>query len=176
MPKTKSAAKKAAASKAGPSEAVSTRAKPKPIPEGFHTITPYIAVSNGEAAIEHYQKALGAKVLHRMPMPGTNKIMHACLEIGSSKLFLCDENENMKAPKSGVGGSQFYLYVADVDTSHKQAKAAGMKELAAPSDMFWGDRMSSLLDGFGHRWDLASHVRDVSPEEMAAAMRQLSKP
>jgi PhnB protein len=66
--------------------------------------------------------------------------------------------------------------VADVDASHKQAKAAGMRELAAPSDMFWGDRMSSLLDPFGHRWDLATHVRDVMPEEMAVAVQQSAKP
>ena len=105
-----------------------------------------------------------------MLMPGTSKVMHACLKIGSSKLFLCDENENMKAPKGGAGGSQFYLYAADVDASHKQAKAAGMKELAAPSDMFWGDRMRSLLDPFGHRWDLATHVRDLG--SCGAAVRQ----
>jgi PhnB protein len=166
MPSPRSAAKK-------PSPA---EAKTRPIPEGFHTITPYIVVSSGEAALKHYEKALGANVLHKMLMPGTSKIMHACLEIGSSKLFLCDENEGMTAPKGGVGGSQFYLYVADVDASHKQAKAAGMKELAAPNNMFWGDRMSSLIDPFGHKWNLASHVRDVSPEEMAAAVKQFAKP
>lgn len=153
-----------------------TQSAAKPVPEGFHTITPYIVVSDGEAAIEHYQRALSAKVLRRMLMPGTIKVMHACLEIGSSKLFLCDENEKMKAPKGGTGGSQFYLYVTDVDTSHKHAKAAGMKELAAPNEMFWGDRMSSLMDPFGHRWDLATHVRDVTPDEMAAAMKQFAKP
>jgi PhnB protein len=165
MPSTRLAAKKSAPGKAAT----------RPIPEGFHTITPYIAVSSGEAALKHYEKALGAKVLHKMLMPGTSKIMHACLDIGSSKLFLCDEMEGMKAPQAGVGGSQFYLYMADVDASHKKAKAAGMKELAAPKDMFWGDRMSSLMDPFGHRWDLASHVRDVAPEEMAAAVKQFTK-
>jgi PhnB protein len=176
MLRAQPAAKKAGRSKVGPSKAAPSKAKPQPIPEGFHTITPYIAVSSGEAALEHYEKALGAKVLHKMLMPDTNKVMHACLEIGSSRLFLCDENEKMKAPKGDAGGSQFYLYVADVDASHKQAKAAGMKELAAPNDMFWGDRMSSLMDRFGHRWDLASHVRDVTADEMATAVQQFAKP
>jgi PhnB protein len=113
-----------------------------------------------------------------MTVPGSKQIMHACLQIGTSKLFLCDEMPSCgeKAPKDGEGGSHFYLYVADVDVSHKQAKAAGMKELSAPNDMFWGDRMSSLIDLFGHKWDLASHVRDVTPDEMAEAMKQFAKP
>jgi PhnB protein len=120
MPRARAAAKKAGAGKAGPSKAAPAKAapstaKPRPIPEDFHTITPYIVVSSGEAALEHYAKALGASFLHKILVPGTNKVMHACLEIGSSKLFLCGENEKMKAPKGGSGGSQFYLYVADVE-------------------------------------------------------------
>ena len=168
MPSTQSAATKPSAGK---------RTTPAAIPEGFHTITPYIVVGGGEAALEHYQQALGAKVLHKITIPGSTQIMHACLQIGTSKLFLCDEMPGCaaKAPKDGVGGSHFYVYVADVDASHKQAKAAGMKELAAPKDMFWGDRMSSLMDPFGHKWDFASHVRDVGPEEMAAAVKQFAK-
>ncbi len=144
------------------------------IPEGFNTITPYIAVSNGNAAIELYEKALSAEAKNRMMMPGTDKIMHSCLQIGSSKLFLCDGNDNMPAPKDGERGASFYLYFDDVDAQHKQAVAAGMTEVMAPTDMFWGDRMSTLKDPFGHSWSLATHTRDVSEEEMAKAMKAMA--
>ena len=145
-------------------------------PEGFHTITPYIPVSDGAAAIETYKAALGAEELMRMPTPGSDRIMHACLQIGTSKLFLCDEypDNGMPAPKNGSGGAHFYLYVDDVDAQHKTALAAGMTETMAPTDMFWGDRMSQLTCPQGHHWMLASHVRDVSPEEMAEAMSQMA--
>ena len=111
-----------------------------------------------------------------MTLPGTDKIMHACLQIGSSKLFLCDENpdQGMFAPKDASTGSKFYIYVDDVDAQHKQAVEAGMTEISAPMDMFWGDRMSVLTDPFGHTWDLATHVRDVGEEEMAEALAQMA--
>lgn len=143
-------------------------------PEGFHTITPYIAVSDANAAIKHYQDALGAELLMKMELPGTDKVMHSCLQIGSSKIFLCDENEGMPAPKDGEGGSLFYVYYEDIDDAHKKALAGGMHETMPPEDMFWGDRMSGLLDKFGHRWSLATHVRDVSSEEMAKAMDKMN--
>ncbi len=144
------------------------------VPEGFHTITPYIAVTDAAAAIEHYTDALDAELLIRIQMPGSDKIMHSCLQIGSSKLFLCDENEGMQAPKNGQGGSSFYVYVDDIDSAHAKAVKAGMTETMAPDDMFWGDRMSSITDKFGHHWSLASKVRDVSPEEMAKAMSEMA--
>ncbi len=141
-------------------------------PECFHTITPYIAVSNADAAIALYKSALNAQEEVRMTLPGSDRVMHACLQIGSSKLFLCDENpeQGMPAPKDTTCGSKFYLYVDDVDTAHQRAVAAGMIEISAPMDMLWGDRMSVLVDPFGHTWDLATHVRDVSEAEMAQAM------
>ncbi|MGI9384175.1 MAG: VOC family protein [Methyloligellaceae bacterium] len=145
-------------------------------PEGFHTITPYVAVASGAEAIETYKAALGAQELMRMPAPDSDKIMHACLQIGTSKLFLCDEypEKGMMAPKNGAGGAHFYIYVDDVDAQHQVALAAGMTETMAPDDMFWGDRMSELVCPFGHHWTLATHVRDVSPEEMAEAMSQMA--
>lgn len=137
------------------------------IPPGFHTLTPTIAVSNGDKAIAHYKEALGAKELRRMLLPGTDKIMHAALEIGNSKMFLSDRAMQKKDPK-GVG-SAFYIYVESVDAAHKRALAAGMKEVMAPADMFWGDRFSAVNDRFGHRWCFAAHVRDMSEAEMIEA-------
>ena len=130
-------------------------------PEGFNTITPQIHVSNGDKAIALYKKALGAKELHRMLAPGTKTIMHACLEIGGSKLFLSDHNPPGQSPKGA--DSSFYVYVADVDAAHKKAKASGM---------IWGDRMSALTDPFGHNWNLATFKRQVGPAEMQRAMKE----
>jgi PhnB protein len=139
------------------------------MPEGFHTITPSLAVSDGAAAIALYEKALGAEVKSRMNMPGSQKVMHACLQIGSSKIFVADEMPNMPGPKQRH--SSFYLYVPDVDAAHKRAVAAGMKELYAPSDMFWGDRTSVVADAFGHHWTFATHTRNLSEAEMAAGQK-----
>ena len=139
------------------------------IPEGFNTITPYLVLKDAAAGIEHYCKAFGAQEQMRMPSPGGG-IMHACLDLGTSKLFLCDEIPEQGM--TGSSGSRFYLYFEDVDARHAQALTAGMQEITPPTDMFWGDRMSMVADSFGHVWSLASHVRDVSPEEMAEAMKQ----
>ena len=140
------------------------------VPEGFHTLTPQIAVSNGDKAIALYKEALGAKEMRRILLPGTKKIMHAALAIGDSKLFLSDRAVQKKDPK-GVR-SAFYVYVADVDAAHKRALAAGMSEMMPPMDMFWGDRMSAVNDRFGHRWCFATHMRDVSEAEVLKARQQ----
>jgi PhnB protein len=124
------------------------------IPQGFHTITPQIHVTNGDKAIALYKKALGAKELHRILAPGTKTIMHACLEIGSSKLFLSDHAGQPQPPKGA--NSSFYIYVENIDAAHKKAVSAGMKESMPPTDMFWGDRMSGVTDPFGHNWNLAT--------------------
>lgn len=146
------------------------------IPDGFHTITPYIVVGDANAALTLYEKGLGAEVLGKLPLPGTDKIMHATLQFGSSKLFLCDENPDigMLAPKDEVG-SRFYFYVEDVDASHRCAVDAGLKELFAPEDAFWGDRTAVLEDPWGHRWTLATHVKEVTFEEMEAAMQAMGE-
>jgi PhnB protein len=140
------------------------------IPQGFHTITPQIHVTNGDKAIALYKKALGAKELHRMLAPGTKTIMHACLEIGSSKLFLSDHAGQPQPPKGA--NSSFYIYVENIDAAHKKAVSAGMKESMPPTDMFWGDRMSGVTDPFGHNWNLATFKRQVAPEEMEKAMKE----
>ncbi len=139
------------------------------MPEGFHTITPSLTVSDAEAAIALYEKALGAEVKGKMHMPGSKRVMHSCLQIGSSKVFVQDEMPNMPGPKQRH--SSFYMYVTDVDSAHKRAIAGGMKELYAPTDMFWGDRTSVVADPFGHHWTLATHIRNPSEGEMAEAMK-----
>ena len=145
------------------------------IPEGFNTITPLIVVGDGNAALDLYEKALGAEVIGKLTIPGSDKILHAMVQVGSSKLFLCDESPDMGmlAPSSDVG-TRFYLYVDDVDGAHSKAKGAGLKEIAAPEDMFWGDRTAVMEDPWGHRWTLATHVRDVTPEEMTEAMSAMA--
>ena len=137
-------------------------------PEGFSTVTPTLVLTDAAKAIDLYTKAFGAKEVYRMPMPGSSKIMHACLMFGDSKVFLCDTNEQMCAMPSR---SNFYLHMDDVDATFKQAAGAGMKEISAPADMFWGDRTGCVEDSFGIRWTIATHVRDVSPEEMNEAAK-----
>ena len=144
------------------------------IPEGFHTVTPYIAVKGGSAALAHYEEAFGAETIGVMKMPGDDKVMHACFKVGDSKIFLTDAGPLMSAPENGEGGNHFYLYVDDVDAAHKRAVEAGMSEDKAPEDQFWGDRMSRVTCRFGHHWSLATHVRDVTPEDMAEAMKALA--
>jgi PhnB protein len=142
------------------------------IPEGFTTLTPTLTLNGAAKAIDLYKKAFNAKELYRMEMPNSDKIMHACIMIGNSKLFLSDTDPKMCATPSM---STFYVYLDDVDTSFKQAKQEGLKELYPVTDMFWGDRMGSLEDAFGIRWTLATHVRDVSDEEMEKAKKDFVK-
>ena len=141
------------------------------IPEGFHTLTPQIAVKNGDKAIAHYKEALGAKELRRMTLPGSDKIMHAALEIGDSKMFLSDVSMQKQDPKGT--GSAFYVYVENVDAAHKRALSAGMKQVMAPTDMFWGDRFSAVNDRFGHRWCFAAHEREMSEAQMMAEREKM---
>jgi PhnB protein len=139
------------------------------IPEGFHTLTPSLTVSNGEAAIALYEKALGAVVKGKVYAPGSKKIMHSALQIGDSKIFVQDEMPGMPGPKQRH--TSFYVYVPDVDAQHKRAIAAGMTELSAPEDMFWGDRTSVVTCPFGHHWTFATHIHDPSEAEMAKAIK-----
>ncbi len=149
-----------------------------PIPEGYHTVTPYLILKNAAAAIEFYKKALGAVELFRMEAPG-GKIGHAEIRIGDSPVMLADEYPDMgyKGPES-LGGTSVSLmvYVADVDKVYRQAIAAGGKELRPLQNQFYGDRSGTLSDPFGHMWTISSHVEDVSEEEMAkraeAAMKE----
>jgi PhnB protein len=140
--------------------------KVKPIPEGYRTITPYLFVKNGAAAIDYYKKAFGAQELMRMEQPN-GKIGHAELMIGDSKIMLADECPEMHAlSPQGTSPVSLHLYVEDVDTVAAKAVAAGGTLLHPVSDKFYGDRSGSITDPFGHLWYIATHVEDLSPEEI----------
>ena len=152
----------------------------KPIPEGYHTITPYLAVDDASKAIEFYKRAFGAKEEVRMPTPD-GKIAHAELAIGDSKVMLSDPfpQQSTKPPKEVNGTTaSVFMYVQDVDATVKKAADAGATVTMEPEDQFWGDRFGSVADPFGHTWSIATHVEDLSPEEMEerskAAMAAMS--
>jgi PhnB protein len=142
--------------------------KVNPVPQGYHTITPNLTVSEADKALDFYQKAFGAEETVRMPGPG-GRIMHAELRIGDSVIMLHEEMPEMgsKSPKS-YGGTPvgFYVYVENVDAAWKRAVDAGAKPTMPLQDMFWGDRTGRLEDPFGHAWNLAQHIGDPTPEEM----------
>jgi PhnB protein len=141
----------------------------KPIPEGYHTLTSYLAVDDAAKAIEYYKKAFGAKERVRMAAPdGT--IGHAELEIGDSMLMLADPfpQSSTRPPKELSGASaSVFMYVEDVDAVVKQAVDAGASITMEVADQFWGDRFGTITDPFGHVWSIATHVEDVPPEEIA---------
>ena len=140
----------------------------KPIPEGYHTITPYLAVDDAKGAIEFYKRAFGAKERVLMPMPG-GKVGHAELEIGDSLIMLSDpfEQARTKTPKAiGATTVGIFLYSEDVDETYKQALDAGATSTSEPEDMFWGDRFASVTDPYGHNWQIATHVEDVTSAEI----------
>ena len=146
--------------------------KVKAIPDGYHTLTPNIIVRDGAAAIDFYKKAFGAVENVRMPGPG-GSIMHAELRIGDSTVMLSDEIPNTAKSPAAYGGSpvSFYVYVEDVESAWKRAVDAGAKIVMPLTDMFWGDRLGALDDPFGHRWSLAQHTRDLTPEEIAKGQK-----
>jgi len=141
----------------------------KPIPEGYHTITPYLIVNDGAGAIEFYKKAFGATEIMRMPGPD-GKVAHAELKIGDSQIMLADVCPEMAANSpQALGGSpvSFLLYVEDVDAAAEQALAAGAKTLKPVEDRFYGDRSGTFADPFGHQWHISTHKEDVLPEEIS---------
>ena len=141
----------------------------KPIPEGYHSVTPYLTLDDATRAIEFYKKAFGAVELMRMPAPG-GRIGHAEIKIGDSPIMLADENPEMgnRSPRK-LGGSPISLmvYVKDVDAQVAQAVAAGGKLVRPVADQFYGDRTGGIDDPFGYHWYLATHVEDVPPDELA---------
>lgn len=142
--------------------------KVKAVPDGFHTITPHLTVRDANRAIEFYKKAFGAEVLHVMPAPG-GKVMHAALKIGDSIVMLNDEfpeHGGASAPTAGGSGDALHIYIDNVDSAFQRAVSAGATVKMPVMDMFWGDRYGQVVDPFGHRWSLATHTRDMSPEEM----------
>jgi PhnB protein len=141
----------------------------KPIPEGHHSITPYLMVKDAAQAIEFYKRAFGAQEIDRMPGPGGRGVMHAEIKIGDSRIMLSDEFPGVgcRSPQSLHGTTcQMFLYVPDVDSAYQQAISAGATSAMPVADMFWGDRYGKLSDPFGHEWGLATHKEDVSPQEM----------
>ena len=152
--------------------------KVKPIPDGYHTVTPYLIVKDAARAIEFYKNAFGGKELFRMQGPD-GKIAHAELQIGDSRIMLGTESPQAgsRSPETLRGTPVgLFLYLEDVDAAFKRAVNAGAKEQQAPQDMFWGDRYAKVADPFGHEWQLATHKEDVTPEEVSkrakAAMTQ----
>ena len=144
----------------------------KAIPDGYYSLTPYLVCKGAAKAIEFYTKAFGAKEMVRMPGPG-GSVAHAEVQIGNSMLMLADENKERGhlSPESiGGSASSIMFYADDVDDVFKRAVAAGAKAEMPPADMFWGDRMGNLVDPFGHKWSIATHKEDVSPEEMQKRM------
>ena len=148
----------------------------KAIPEGYHNVTPYLIVDDAAEAIRFYEKALGATEIFRLPMG--DRIGHAEIKIGDSIVMLSDEWPDMGklGPKARGGAtSSMMLYVEDVDAAYARATAAGATAERPPEDQFWGDRMGSLIDPFGHSWSLATHVEDVPEDEMQRRMEAFSK-
>src|ERR1044072_4746420 len=137
----------------------------KKIPEGYHTVTPYLIVSGAAQALDYYQRAFHAEECLRFPGPG-GKIMHAEIKIGDSRVMLADEFPQMgaRSPQT-IGGTAtgLCIYVEDVDKIFNQAIAAGGKVERPLQNQFYGDRSGTLVDPFGHKWTVATHVEDVSP-------------
>ena len=148
---------------------------PKPIPEGYHSVTPYLVHEDANGATKFSDRAFAASEKFRMPMG--DRIGHAELQIGDSVIMLADEFPDMGhlGPKSRGGPtSSIMLYVEDVDTAFNKAINAGATQQRPLEDQFWGDRMGTLQDPFGHQWSLATHVEEVPPEEMQKRMEQFA--
>jgi PhnB protein len=143
--------------------------KVKAIPDGFHTVTPQLSVDGAAKAIEFYQRAFGAEEVTRAPDPSGTKVWHSMLRIGDSVVFVNDVFPDMGGKHSA---SSMWLYVPDVDASFKRAVEAGCSARMPPGDMFWGDRMAHVADPFGQTWTLATHVKDMTPEEMKKAQEE----
>jgi PhnB protein len=148
----------------------------KPIPDGYHSVTPYLIVKNAAKALDFYAKAFGAKELFRMPMPdGT--VGHAEIEIGNSRIMLADEAPAMGFKSPDVYGGtpvSLMIYVENVNDAYPRALKAGGRELKPLQDQFYGDRSGTLADPFGHVWTIATHVRDVPMEEMKQHMDEMA--
>jgi PhnB protein len=150
--------------------------KVSPIPEGFHSVTPYLVIKGAAQAIDYYKKVFGATELVRMNGPG-GTVGHAELQIGDSRIMLADENPTMgegHASATTIGASpvSLYVYLPNVDEVMQNAKAAGAKVLRPAEDQFYGDRSGFIQDPFGHFWGIATHIEDVSPAEMKERMKK----
>ena len=146
------------------------------IPKGYHTVTAYLTVDDAARAIDFYAEAFGATELFRLPMG--DKIGHAEMKIGDTHIMLSDEFDgmNIKGPNARGGPTAaFMIYVEDADAAFAKAIKAGARQDRVVETQFWGDRMGSVFDPFGHKWSLATHVEDVAPEEMQKRMAAFSE-
>jgi PhnB protein len=148
----------------------------RPIPEGYHSISPSLTCKNAAKALEFYKSVFNAKVLVNMSGPG-GMIMHAELQIGDSKIFVNDEIPGMVlAPASGSPtGVNIFLYTQDVDSIYNRAVSQGAKVTMPLANQFWGDRYGKFTDPFGHEWAVATHVEEVAPEEMKRRQEEMMK-
>ena len=145
----------------------------RPIPEGYHSVTPYLIVDDAKRAIEFYSDAFGAEEKFRLPMG--DRIGHAEIKIGDSFVMLADEFPDMgHLGPTARGGTtvSLLIYLPDVDAAFKRAIDAGAKELRPLENQFWGDRMGTVTDPFGHQWSLATHVEDVPENELGTRMEE----
>ena len=146
----------------------------KPIPEGYHSVSPALAIEGATEALDFYKRAFGAKERSRMPGP-EGRIAHAEIEIGDSVVMVSDPfpQSTVRAP-SDLGGTTvgLFVYVEDVDAVFKQSVDAGASVVMPPEDMFWGDRFGTITDPYGHSWSFATHVEDVPPSEMEERAKQ----
>lgn len=149
----------------------------KPIPEGYHSVTPYLIVKGAARAIDFYKLAFGATEILRMPGPD-GLVAHAELKIGDSVIMLADEpvsGEYRSAQTLGGSPVSLMIYIEDVDKVFARALSAGAKQTRAVQDQFYGDRSGNLVDPFGHTWTVATHVEDVSPEEITRRLAEFAK-
>jgi PhnB protein len=149
--------------------------KPRPIPEGMHTVIPSLTIARCAEALVFYKKALGAEQVMSMPAPDGKSIWHAELKVGDSIIYLGDEMPGM-SPKpptpQAPSPAAFWLWVKDCDAAFKRATEAGCTSRMAPADQFWGDRTGSVVDPYGYSWTFATHVRDMTPAEIDRAAEE----
>jgi PhnB protein len=148
--------------------------KPQAVPPGFHTLTPHLIVRDAARAITFYENAFGAQLLGKMLTPD-GKVMHAAMKVGDSMLMLNDEFPEWGAlspVSSGGSGVTLHMYLENVDAAFQKAVSAGAEVKMPVMDQFWGDRYGIVADPFGHKWSLATHIRDVSPQDMARAQAE----
>lgn len=141
----------------------------KPVPDGYHAVTPSLTLKDSKKAMAFYQKAFGAKVLDEFPNPSGKGTMHAVIQIGDSIVMMGDEMPGMGCPSAEALGNSpisFYIYVKDADAVFKQAVAAGGVVVMPVAEMFWGDRAGTVKDPFGYQWMIATHIKDLTREEV----------
>jgi PhnB protein len=149
---------------------------PQPIPPGHENLIPHLVCSPCSEAIEFYKNAFGAEEVHRMPAPDGQRIMHAAIRVGHNFIFLVDDFPEFCGGKSETATAlqgtpvTLHRYVEDCDAAIKRAQDAGATVLMPAADMFWGDRYGVVTDPFGHKWSFATHIKDLTPEEMQAGM------